>query len=149
MVGDPEPFMVQEEACELEGWDVPGVGKVVWRTLLSGDRTPTSGLTVGIAEVAPSQAGDLFVHHRHAAPEVYYILAGQGIVTVAGVDYPVRPGATVFIPGNTWHGTRHAGSAGLRMLYAFAVDSFADVVYEFGVPAGDGEITPVLPHTTP
>ncbi len=133
---------MQEEACELEGWDVPGVGKVVWRTLLSGDRTPTAGLTMGIAEVAPFHDTDLFVPHRHAVAEVYYILAGEGIVTIAGVDYPVRPGATLFIPGNTWHGTRKTGSEGLRLLYAFAVDSFTDVVYEFGALAGDGEIAP-------
>ena len=137
MVGNPEPFVVQEEACELEGWDVPGVGKVVWRTLLSGDRTPTSGLTMGIAEVEPWHDTDLFVPHRHEAAEVYYILAGEGIVTIAGVDYPVRPGVTLFIPGNTWHGTRNTGSAALRLLYAFAVDSFTDVVYEFDVPVDD------------
>lgn len=142
-MGNPEPFVVQEEACELEGWDVPGVGKVVWRTLLSGDRTPTAGLTVGIAEVAPQHDTDLFVPHRHEAPEVYYILAGEGIVTIAGVDYPVRPGSTVFIPGNTWHGTRNTGSVDIRLLYAFAVDSFTDVVYEFGVPAGDVGDTPL------
>jgi len=136
-VGNPEAFMVQEEACELESWDVPGVGKVTWRTLLSGDRTPTSGLTMGIAEVEPWRDNNLFVPHRHAAAEVYYILAGEGVVTIAGVDYPVRPGSTLFIPGNTWHGARSTGSAALRLLYAFAVDSFTDVVYEFGVPAGD------------
>ena len=134
--------MVQEEACELEGWDVPGVGKVIWRTLLSGDRTPTSGLTVGIAEIEPWHDNNLYVPHRHAAPEVYYILAGEGVVTIAGVDYPVRPGATLFIPGNTWHGTRNTGSVALRLLYAFAVDSFTDVLYEFGFPVGDAEIKP-------
>ena len=131
-----QPVVVHEEACEVEGWDDPVMGKVIWRTLLSGDRTPTSHLTVGVAEIGPGNS-NAYHPHRHQPPEVYYILSGEGVVTIAGVDHAVRPGATVFIPGNAWHGTRNTGSETLRLLYAFAVDSFADVAYEFPV-AGDG-----------
>ena len=129
------PVVIYETDCALEGWDDPVMGRVIWRTLLSGDRTPTAKLTVGIAEVGPD-AHD-FHPHRHAPPEVYHILAGEGVVTVAGTDHPVRAGATVFIPANAWHGTRNTGREPLRLLYVFAVDSFADVVYEF--PA-EGEV---------
>jgi quercetin dioxygenase-like cupin family protein len=136
-VSKPQPFVVHEEACALEGWDDPIRGSVRWRTLLSGDRTPTAGLTVGVAELGPGQPHP-FQPHRHEPAEVYYVLAGEGIVELEGVDHAVRAGSTVFIPGNAWHGARNTGGGTLRLLYAFAVDAFADVTYVFpgsGAPA--------------
>jgi mannose-6-phosphate isomerase-like protein (cupin superfamily) len=126
----PKPFLVQEESCEVEGWDDPVMGKVVWRTLLSGDRTPSSRLTVGVAEIGPGHP-EAYFPHRHEPPEVYYILSGEGVVTIDGEDFPLRAGSTVFIPANAWHGTRNTGAETLRLLYAFPVDSFSDVAYVF------------------
>ena len=125
-----QPFVVHEDASPLEGWDDPVRGRVRWRTLLSGDRTPTAALTLGVAELGPGQPHP-FQPHRHEPAEVYYVLAGEGIVHLGGVDHAVRAGSTVFIPGNTWHGARNTGRETLRLLYAFAVDSFADVTYVF------------------
>lgn len=122
--------VVQEDACLVEHWDDPSRGKVSWRTLLSADRTPTSAMTVGIAEVAPGTPLGYY-RHRHEPAEVYYILAGEGLVTIDDVDHPVRAGSTVFIPGNAWHGAHNTGSEVLRLLYAFAVGSIADVTYVF------------------
>lgn len=133
-MGTTRPFVVQEESCDLEGWDDPVMGKVIWRTLLSADRTPTSSLTVGVAEIGAGHP-DAYHPHRHEPAEVYYILSGEGVVTIDAVEHPVRAGSTVFIPGNAWHGARNTGSDVLRLLYAFAVDSFADVTYVFPDPA--------------
>ena len=46
-------------------------------------------------------------------------------------ETPLRAGSVVFIPGGRWHAARATGTEVLRLLYAFATDSFADVVYEF------------------
>lgn len=43
--------VVQEETVPLEGWNDAIRGKVVWRTLLSGDRTPSSQRTLGVTEL--------------------------------------------------------------------------------------------------
>jgi mannose-6-phosphate isomerase-like protein (cupin superfamily) len=123
-------IVVHESDSPLEGWDDPVRGTVTWRTLLSGDRTPTKGLTVGVAEIAPGQQRP-FHAHRHAPEEVCYILSGEGIVEIEGVDHPIRAGTTVFVPGNTLHGARNTGPEVLRVLYVFATDSFSDVVYDF------------------
>ncbi|MFN8643539.1 MAG: cupin domain-containing protein [Candidatus Binatia bacterium] len=123
------PVVVYARDRPVEGWDDPTLGRVVWWTLLSGDRTPTDRMTVGIAEIGPDARAAR--PHRHAPPEVYHILAGEGVVVIDGVEHPVSAGATVFIPGNAWHGTRHTGVEPLRLLYVFAVDAFADVAYEF------------------
>lgn len=131
-----QPVVVHTESCEIEGWDDPVLGAVTWRTLLSGDRTPTAGLTVGVVDIGAGH-GERSFPHRHAPAEVYFVLAGEGVVTIDGKAYPVHAGSAVFIPGNAWHATRNTGPEVLRMLYAFPVDAFADVHYEFPASAGD------------
>ncbi len=126
----PRAWVVHADEAPLEPWD-RAPDSVRFRTLLSGDRTPTDSLVIGISEVAPT-SGDPRLH-RHAQAEVYAILEGSGVVWIDGVAHPVRAGSTVFIPGGAWHAARAAGPAPLRLLYAFAADSMDEVVYEFAV----------------
>ena len=93
----------------LEGGEDPAFGTVRWRTLFSGDRTPTRGMVLGIAEFGPF--GTL-LPHRHGPAEIYFGLSGAGVVTIDGVPHPLGP-------------------EGLRFLYVFPRDSFADVEYRF------------------
>lgn len=126
----PPPVVIHPDQVPTEAW-----GDIVsWHTLLSGDRTPTTSLTVGLAtldEGAPIE-GAL---HRHAPDEVYVILEGEGLVHIDGTPHPVRPGSTVWVPGGSWHHAENTGAGPLRLLYVFAVDSFADVVYEYPGPS--------------
>jgi len=125
-----EPFVIHEQECQFEGSDEPVSGRVRWRTLLSADRTPTASLTVGVAELEPGEVRDLHLH-QHAQAEVYYILSGEGIVTISGTEYAVRPGSAVFVPGNAVHGALNTGAELLRLLYVFPADSFDQIQYEF------------------
>jgi quercetin dioxygenase-like cupin family protein len=122
------PVIIHEPSLTSDGWDDELHGRVSWRTLLSADQTTSEALTAGVAEIAPGQ--ELKVH-RHTPPEMYYILAGSGLVTIDGVAREVGPQTVVFIPGGAAHGIRNAGEETLRFLYAFAVDSFATVEYIF------------------
>jgi len=122
--------VVNEADVPLEAWNDAVRGVVTWRTLLSGDRTPTRGLTLGVAEVV-EQTGAEARLHRHAQDEAYYVLSGKGVLNVDGLEHPLSAGSTAFIPGNAWHAARAVGSEPLRLLYVFPADSFADVVYEF------------------
>ena len=126
----PAPFVVHESQCEVEGWDDPVRGAVTWRTLLSGDRTPSDNLTLGVAELREGAGADIRLH-RHAQAEAYYILSGSGLLRIEGVDYPLSPGVTAFIPGGAHHGARALGAEPLRILYVFAADSFDQIEYEF------------------
>jgi quercetin dioxygenase-like cupin family protein len=126
----PQPHVVNEQSVALEAWDDPVRGVVTWRTLLSGDRTPTEALTVGVAEVREQPVGGLKLH-RHAQAEVYYVLSGEGVVSLDGKEQALVAGSTVFIPGGVLHGARAVGSEPLRILYVFAADSFDQVHYEF------------------
>ncbi len=125
-----KPVVVREADLPLETWDDPVRGTVSWRTLFSGDRTPTAGLTMGVAEVRPEDAGRTTLH-RHAHPETYFILSGRGVLRINGEDHDLSPGAAAFIPGGALHGAHAVGDEPLRILYAFAADSFDEVRYEF------------------
>ena len=115
-----------ERNVEVEAWE----GIVTWRTLLSADRTPTSTMTAGVAEIEPG-ASEVGAQHHHTDHEIYYFLAGVGEVVLDGTPHPVEAGSIVFVPGSTRHFVRNTGTETLRLFYAFAVDQFSDVTYHY------------------
>lgn len=125
-----ESFVLQEADVALEGWDDPVRGRVAWRTLVSGDRTPSEGMTIGVAEVLEADPAT-FRPHRHAQAETYYVLSGEGVMLLDGGEHRLRAGSVVFIPGGVMHGARGLGPEPLRLLYVLAADRFDEVVYEF------------------
>jgi mannose-6-phosphate isomerase-like protein (cupin superfamily) len=123
---DLKAHVAHERDTEVEGWD----GIVSWRTLLSADRTPTAGFTVGTAEIEPGASVEGALHH-HAHHEFYYFTSGNGSVYLDGKEETVEPGAIVFVPGTMPHFVRNTGTETLRFLYAFATDEFSEVDYVF------------------
>jgi oxalate decarboxylase/phosphoglucose isomerase-like protein (cupin superfamily) len=95
--------------------------------LISGDRTPSDQITLGVADFPPH--GTLNVH-RHEPAEFYFGLTGEGTVFVNGASFRIAQGIAVFIPGNADHGVL-AGHQGLSIAYGFARRAFDGVIYEF------------------
>ena len=127
-MGQLQPLIISERNVVRDSWDDATRGVLGFRTLFSAGTTATRALTAGIADLS---AGGWLGLHRHAPAEIYYVVQGHGTVTLDGAGYPVSAGTAVYIPGDTEHGIRNAGSAPLRFFYAFAVDSFDDVRYRF------------------
>jgi mannose-6-phosphate isomerase-like protein (cupin superfamily) len=126
------PFVREEADAPRDGWDDPVRGRVHWRTLFSQGLTPSAGITCGVTELGP---GDWLGLHRHAPPEIYYVFAGAGVVSLDGREVAVRAGSAVFIPSMVEHGIRQTGDETLRLFYGFPVDSFDSVEYLFsGAP---------------
>jgi mannose-6-phosphate isomerase-like protein (cupin superfamily) len=123
-----EPLALNEGDAPHDGWDDPVRGRVRWRTLFSKGVTPTAEMTCGVAEFQP---GDWLGLHRHAPAEVYYVIAGAGLMSLDGREIPVWAGSAVFIPSMAEHGIRQTGSEILRLFYVFPVDSFDSVEYLF------------------
>lgn len=123
-----QPLVLNSEELPIDGWSDPVRGTISWRTIFSADQTATDSLTLGIAEVAPNAR---FNRHRHPVVEVYYILAGTGEVEIADQRYKVSAGNALFIPKNAIHAIYNPGHEPLRLIYAFAVNSFAEVPYSF------------------
>src|SRR5208337_858401 len=85
-----QPLVLDEADATLDGWDDPVKGRIRWRTLFSRPGTPTYGITCGVADLEP---GGWLGLHRHAPPEIYYVIAGTGVVTLNGEETPVRAGS--------------------------------------------------------
>jgi mannose-6-phosphate isomerase-like protein (cupin superfamily) len=122
-----EALVVHDSEVPLEHWSDPVRGDVGFRTLLGG-ATTRADFTVGVTELAP---GGWLGRHQHEPAEVYYVLRGTGVVTIAGAERRIGTGAAVFIPGDTEHAVRNTGEGPLHFLYVFAVASFEEVEYRF------------------
>jgi quercetin dioxygenase-like cupin family protein len=122
------PIVVREHDAARDLWNDGAKGVLTFRTLFSAGTTETRSLTAGVADLEP---GDWLGLHRHTPAEVYYVVDGEGIVSLDGVEHSISAGTAVFIPGNAEHGIRNTASASLRFFYVFAADSFDDIEYRF------------------
>lgn len=118
---------IDAQDCAPARWDDPARGTLSWRMLFAGEVTPTDGLVCGIAEMQP---GETFSLHRHAEPEVYFGLEGEGSVIIDGIAHRLAPGVALYIPSMAEHGVPEA-TQNLRWFYTFARDRFGEIVYHF------------------
>lgn len=123
----PTGFVAALDDQEIEGGFNPVFGDVTWQTLISGDKTASNGLVLGVATFPTNGVLHL---HRHAPPEFYFCLSGSGVVTMNGQPHHIAPGSAVFIPSNVEHGVR-AGPNGLKFAYGFGENAFAEIEYQF------------------
>lgn len=123
----PTAFVAALNDQPIEGGFDPAFGNVTWQTLISGDKTPSNGLVLGVATFP---ANGILHLHRHVPPEFYFCLSGSGVVTMDGQPHQIAPGAAVFIPANVEHAVR-AGADGLKFAYGFGENAFSEIVYQF------------------
>lgn len=123
----PLPQVQHVSAVPAEVWsDARGV--ISFRTLVRDGAMSTDTLCSGIAVLEP---GGWLGLHRHAPAEVYQVLSGVGVVTLDGEEHDVLDGSAVFIPGGHEHGIRNVGHSDLSFVYVYAIDSIADVEYDW------------------
>ncbi|EKE45179.1 hypothetical protein OCGS_0874 [Oceaniovalibus guishaninsula JLT2003] len=125
----PAGFAVDAASCPDKGGD-PAFGSVLWRTLVSADRTPSAGMVAGMAILGP---GGTLNAHRHSPPEIYFGIEGNGVVLIDGARHLISSGVAVYIPGDAEH-SAVAGQGGLRFFYVFPADRFDEVDYRFSPP---------------
>jgi mannose-6-phosphate isomerase-like protein (cupin superfamily) len=72
-------------------------------------------LAVTIVEM---ESGGFQHLHTHEPEQMYYILEGQGLMTLDGEEQPVQAGDCVFFPSFAEHGLKNTGGGVLRYLIA-------------------------------
>lgn len=122
-----QSLVIHEDDREMTSWN-DHRGRLTFRTLFSAESTPTNLFVSGVAELP---AGGYLALHRHEQAETYFVLSGEGVVTLGGADFSVRTGSNVFIPGSTEHGIRNTAGVTLRFFYVLAADAFSDIEYVF------------------
>ena len=77
-----------------------------------------------VVKVLPGQCSSLGLHPDEE--EIYYYFRGEGVLTLDGVEYPVKPGSVALIPRNCTHITKNTGDGELcYACVAIYLDEFA------------------------
>ena len=116
---------------ESEAPDPDAPDALRWRTLVSADRTETSGVSMGTFEVPP---GAELEPHTHHPQEVYYVTAGEAEVFHDGEWWRLRAGDVVYHPADAVHGVRNRGTERVVIVWIFPADSYDEIEY-FDAPA--------------
>ena len=97
-----------------------------WRTLLSGDRTPTHSISMGTLELPSGSSLDA---HHHAPSEVYFVTEGNGTLLIGTEQRAVRTGDVVYIPGNHVHGVKNTSDEVLKLVWAYPTHTWPEIEY--------------------
>ena len=127
----PRPAIVDQADLGWEGSHDSGLAAgngIRWKLLIAGERTETTGLVTGIAEILP---GGQLLRHHHDPEETYYILSGRGEMEIDGRTQAVGPGCAVYIPPDARHAIRCTGTEPLVFVFSFPRDRFDGIVYHF------------------
>ena len=101
----------------------PGVR---WKFLIDADFTESSGLSIGIAEIAPG--GDLILHY-HSPAEIYVVTDGTGMLNKSGKLEEIKKGDVVYISKNAKHALKNNGKETLKFYWIFPTNTFSEVEY--------------------
>ena len=101
----------------------PGVR---WKFLIDADFTESSGLSLGMAEIAPG--GDLILHY-HSPAEIYVVTDGTGMLNKSGKLEEIKKGDVVYISKNAKHALKNNGKETLKFYWIFPTNTFSEVEY--------------------
>lgn len=54
--------------------------------------------------------------HSHAWPHINYVIEGQGVLMIEGVDHPLEAGTYAFVPDNALHQFKNIGTSVLKFI---------------------------------
>ncbi len=131
-IGDPDDYR-------------PGSEMAIVRDSASAEGRHVQDLTLLFESIGIGERIPLHVHH--SVEEVIVIEEGSAEVTVGSETRAVGPGAVVFIPPGTAHGTRNIGDAILRIQAIFPSPQI-DIEMLDRVPMPGTEGDPPQPATT-
>jgi len=82
----------------------------------------TAQSQTAVMTIAPGQDGG--PAETHAGDQVVYVIEGEGVLTIEGVEHPVRSGACALIPAGTLHHVKNAGAGPLFFLSVYAPPAY-------------------------
>ena len=78
------------------------------------------GVRFDIWELPPGASEGCHTHDgERPLEEIYYILAGQGLMQIAGEEVPIAPGDAILVPPGVDHGLFNTGTEPLRLVLLF------------------------------
>jgi quercetin dioxygenase-like cupin family protein len=123
----------------------PGEGETVWllgdtyTLLVSGEQT---GGAFTLLEALVPPGGGPPPHIHHLEDEMFIVLEGALLVTVAGSALPAPVGTVIFEPKGPPHSCAVVGTAPVRLYFLYAPAGMEEMFAEIGKPAQAGTAAP-------
>jgi mannose-6-phosphate isomerase-like protein (cupin superfamily) len=92
--------------------DYRGIGSLVKR-LVHPRTTGSHNLGVSIVFMAP---GEEVIVHDHLYEEAYFVLSGEGVMTLDDEKIQLEKNLSVYVPPNSRHGQKNTGDMPLVIL---------------------------------
>jgi mannose-6-phosphate isomerase-like protein (cupin superfamily) len=122
----------------------PGEGRSIdlggFRMTVKATREDTNGTFTLLEADEPAGFGPPLHVHRDAA-EAFYVLDGEYILFIEGVEYPCPAGSFIFIPAGIEHGFR-VGRAASRKLNLYAPAAMVGYFDDLSVAIASGRMEP-------
>ena len=120
-------FVKNLESVSDQEWSstekYPGVR---WKFLIDKDFTKSSGLSLGICEIAPG--GELILHY-HSPDEIYVVNGGKGILNKSGEEEEIKKGDVVYISANAKDAVKNNEKETVEFEWIFTTESCSEVKY--------------------
>ena len=112
------PKALTFKARDVVGFSLSEEGAWESRLLIDRENTGADSVLMTHFTVKPDQAMGEAVGHPPPYDEIYYVLAGEGVVHVGDPLEPceLSPGVVVFIPAGTKHRVENTGTEDLEFL---------------------------------
>lgn len=120
-----------------------------------GERLPFSGMEFVIRASASTTGGAFSIveeispvdappHVHHGADELFYVLEGEHVFTVAGTEFRAGPGDAIFGPRGVPHAQRRVVPRVGRILTMFSPAGFEGFFRDLSHAERQGPVTPEL-----
>ena len=83
--------------------------------LIDRQNGPSERMTCGHTTIYPT--GTTTGHSHDDMEEIYFVLSGEGVMTVGEDAYPIKQGDTLYVPPGQFHTTRQTGILPLTVLW--------------------------------
>jgi len=90
-----------------------GAGNYFVRTLL--DQVPGASAIKYVRDLVLYPGSSIGLHPHLDDEEIYFVILGEGVMTVDGEDQPIGPGSVVLTLSGSYHGLRNTGRDDLRI----------------------------------
>ena len=97
-------------------------------TTLLLDRNETNRVEFAVIKWREGQKGPMVAHKEKE--QIFYVLEGEGEVTVDGITEMVKPGHLVFVPRNTAHTTEAIGGELVYLCLNSMVENMSDESFD-------------------
>jgi len=102
-------YIIKQSDCP----EIINCDRTIIREIISGLSAPQLSFSLAQGFIRPGQSS---LMHRLTSAEVYYILAGVGVMYIDDEQADVHPGQTIYIPSNSRQQIANTGACDLKFL---------------------------------